>query len=91
MLDLVMLMKNHNRNAMFIHILDKYDKEKSAKIIDKIYILLGDHHLDKRAEYIKLLEEAGCKYKIIKNAGHGVNHEQPEAVNREIIEFLSNI
>lgn len=27
-------------------------------------------------------------YKVIPGAGHGINHEQPERVNAEVVSFL---
>lgn len=86
---LLLLMKLHNRKAMFVHNIDKYDREAAIKIRDKFYFILGDYHVERKKEFIDLLLEGGYKYKVIENAGHGVNHEQSEKVNKEIIDFLS--
>lgn len=85
---LVLLTKNHNRNAMFVHKIEKYNRDQAMKINDKFYFLLGDHRIDTKQEYIDILVDGGFKYKVIKDAGHGVNHEQPEIVNNEIINFI---
>lgn len=85
---LLMVVKSHNQSAMFPHKLEEYDREKAKAVKEKLYFLLGEHMLEKRKGYIDILNEGGFKYKIIKNAGHGVNHEQPEIVNDEIISFL---
>lgn len=85
---IVQLMKNHNQQAMFVHKLRPYDKEKSAKVREKLYFLLGDYKLGHKKEFVAILEDDGFRYSVIPDAGHGVNHEQPERVNREIITFL---
>lgn len=36
----------------------------------------------------RFLKDGDFRYKVIGDAGHGVNHEQPEIINREIISFL---
>ncbi|MHA6531501.1 alpha/beta fold hydrolase [Paenibacillus sp. BAC0078] len=85
---LVLLMKNHNQQAMFIHKLQRYDKERALRIRDRLYFLLGDYKLDHKQDFIRLLKDGDFRYQVIPDAGHGVNHEQPEAVNREMISFL---
>lgn len=89
---IIMVEKVHNKSAMFPHKLEKYDREKALKIKDKLYFILGDYMVassKSRQEYIELLKDVGFKYDVIKNAGHAVNHEQPEIVNEKIIAFLS--
>ncbi len=36
----------------------------------------------------EILHDGEYKYKIVQNAGHALNHEQPEITNNEIINFL---
>lgn len=85
---LVLLMKNHNQQAMFAHKLQRYDKDKAVAVRDKLYFLLGDYKLEHKKEFAGILKDDGFHYKVIPDAGHGINHEQPERVNRELIEFL---
>ncbi|MGG4141939.1 alpha/beta hydrolase [Paenibacillus algorifonticola] len=85
---LILLMKNHNQQAMFTHKLQKYDKEKAVAISDKLYFLLGGHKLNFKKNFIRILEDGNFLYKIIQEAGHGINHEQPETINQEIVNFL---
>ena len=85
---LILVMKNHNQKAMFVHKLEKYEKEKGRAIKDKILFLLGDHFINQRKDFYAIMENDGHNYKFIKNAGHAINHEQPEMVDREIINFL---
>ncbi len=85
---LILLMKSHNRKAMFVHTIEKYDRDKSITVKDKLYFLIGGHMVKKRKEFIKILHDGEYKYKIVQNAGHALNHEQPEITNNEIINFL---
>ncbi|MUT68318.1 alpha/beta fold hydrolase [Paenibacillus sp. NEAU-GSW1] len=86
---LVLLMKQHNQQAMFVHKLQLYDKHKAAGLKEKLYFLMGDYKLNHKEEFLSVLKDGGFPYKIISDAGHGVNHEQPEAVQNEMIRFLS--
>jgi len=86
---LVLLMKNHNQQAMFVHKLQKYERDKGITVKDKLYFLLGDHRIELQKELINVLKADQYTYKIIPNAGHGINHEQPQAVNSEMIRILS--
>jgi pimeloyl-ACP methyl ester carboxylesterase len=86
---LVQVMKNHNQGAMFMHKVEKYDKKSGTVVREKLYFLIGGHMLEDRKEFIDILEDGGFQYKVIKDAGHGINHDQPEIVNNEIIQFLS--
>ncbi|HEX2947030.1 MAG TPA: alpha/beta hydrolase [Clostridia bacterium] len=88
---LLLLMKNHNRKAMNVHTVYKYDREASVRIYDKFYFLFGDVRMEERKELFNLLEKDGYKYKIIKDAGHGLNHEQAKAVNGEMVGFLAGL
>ncbi|MEK4063610.1 MULTISPECIES: alpha/beta fold hydrolase [Paenibacillus] len=85
---LVLLMKHHNQQAMFVHQLQLYDKEKAVAIRDKLYFLVGDYKLGHKKDFLEILKDGDFRYKVIGDAGHGVNHEQPEIINREIISFL---
>lgn len=88
MIDVV---KEHNKKAMFGHKLEKYNKEKAIKIREKLYFLYGDHMVatsKSRKESVEILNNGGFEYEIINDAGHAANHEQPEIVNRKIIDFL---
>lgn len=85
---LVLLMKNHNQQAMFVHKLQLYDQEKATAVREKLYFLLGDYNLHRKKDFTSVLDGGSFRYKVILGSGHGVNHEQPERVNREIIYFL---
>lgn len=85
---LVLLMKNHNQQAMFVHKLQKYEQEKGIAVKEKLYFLIADHRLNLKKDFIDVLNADGYTYKVIADTGHGINHEQPEIVNNELIQFL---
>ncbi|MFF2480420.1 alpha/beta fold hydrolase [Paenibacillus sp. NPDC058071] len=88
---LILLMKNHNQQAMFAHKLETYDKQKGTAIKDKLYFLIAEHHIGHKKELIHLLNDGKFRYRVISDAGHGINHEQPDLINKEIIQFLSSV
>ncbi|MNW23182.1 hypothetical protein D3C71_2251370 [compost metagenome] len=49
---------------------------------------MGDYKLGHKKDFLEILKDGDFRYKVIEDAGHGVNHEQPEIINREIISFL---
>jgi pimeloyl-ACP methyl ester carboxylesterase len=85
---MIMVMKNHNQKAMFLHKLEKYDKIKAISVREKIYFLIGGYRITAKKDFTDILDDGGFKYKVINGAGHGINHEQPEIINNEIINFL---
>lgn len=85
---LILLMKCHNQQAMFAHKIEKYDKEKGTAVKDKLCFLLADHKINLKKDLVNILNDGGFRYKVIANAGHGINHEQPDAINNEIIRFV---
>lgn len=85
---LVLLMKSHNQQAMFPHKIVKYDKQKGVANKDKLLFLVAEHGLSKKRDFMEILKDGKFHYKVITNAGHGINHEQPDIVHKEIIEFI---
>ncbi len=85
---LILLMKSHNQRAMMVHKLEKYDEQKGAAIKDKLYFLIADSNITHSKDFISILNDDGYRYKAIPNTGHGINHERPDIINREIIQFL---
>jgi pimeloyl-ACP methyl ester carboxylesterase len=86
---LILLMRAHNQQAMFVHKLQKYDKNAAVAVRDKLYFLVGEHALKQSKDFIDILEDGKFHYQVIPRAGHGINHEQPDRVNTEIINFLT--
>lgn len=85
---LVLLMKSHNQQAMFAHKLEKYDKQKGNAVKNKLLFLIAEHTLSQKQDFIEILNTGEFYYKVIANAGHGINHEQPELIHKEVIEFI---
>ena len=85
---LVLLMKSHNQRSMFPHRPHPYDREADRTVRDKLYFLLGDHSTVVRKDLAALLGKEGYRHSIIPQAGHAINHEQPERVHQEMLSFL---
>lgn len=67
----------------------KYDRDVLAVFQDKALFLIGDSDkLTYHPQVIKMFDDNNLNYKIVKDAGHAINHEQAEIINREIINFL---
>lgn len=83
------LLKYFNNMLMSYH---KYTKLKTLDLSilkDKALFLIGEFdRLTYYPESIKALEDNNLNFKIVKNAGHGINHEQPELIYNEIINFF---
>lgn len=82
-------MRTHNQQAMFVHKLQKYNKEAAVAVKAKLFFVLGEYGLKQNEDFINILEDGGFHYKVISGAGHGVNHEQPDIVNIAMINFLT--
>jgi pimeloyl-ACP methyl ester carboxylesterase len=85
---LILLMKNHNQRAMFVHKIQKYEREKNAITMNKLYFLIAEHRINLKKDFIAALDAGGFHYSVIPNAGHGINHEQPEIINNKIFQFM---
>ncbi|MFD4519235.1 MULTISPECIES: alpha/beta hydrolase [Paenibacillus] len=56
----------------------------------KALFLIGDQDmLSNYPKAIHRLIDYGMIYRIVKDAGHAINHEQPEIIHRAIQQFLS--
>lgn len=85
------LLKYFNNRSMMYHKLKRFSKKQIVGIREKTFVLLGDcDRLAYHPKVIKSLEDNRIKYKIIKDTGHGINHEQAELINNEIINFLNS-
>lgn len=82
------VMTAHNQSAMFVHKIHKYNEEYGKLIKDKCLFLFGDYRLDINKDIIEIINRDGFTLKIIENAGHGLNMEQFQLVNREILNFV---
>lgn len=84
------LLKHFRNSTMMQHKVPKIEASQLAMIKNRSLWLLGENDgladVPKSEQWYK---ECGFNYKIIKNAGHGVNHQQPELVHKEIVEYLA--
>ncbi|MEW6172915.1 MAG: alpha/beta hydrolase [Bacillota bacterium] len=68
----------------------KFNDEAIAAFRDKALFLIGDSdRVVYHPSVITMFNAHNLNYKIIKNAGHVINGEKPELINKEIIRFLS--
>jgi len=85
---MINIMKAHNQKAMFMHKVNRYKRNEAEKIKGNMLFLLGDYRIKHKKQLLDIMEQDGINYKIIPNAGHGLNMEQSEIVNNEIIKYL---
>ena len=56
---------------------------------DKTLFLLGEADgLSNLPKVVEKLEKNNLRYKVVKNAGHALNHQQPDIINTEMADFL---
>ncbi|CAH8710804.1 alpha/beta hydrolase [Paenibacillus thiaminolyticus] len=83
------LLKHFNNKSMMKHAITIFTDEQLESIRGKALFLIGEQDiLSNYPKAIRKLEQIRLNYKIIRHAGHAINHEQPEKVNRELIEYL---
>ena len=83
------LLKYFNNRTMMYHKMLQFEEEEIAVLRGKSLFLIGDcDPLGYHSDAIKALEDRKLNYKIIKDAGHAINHEQSERINHEILCFL---
>lgn len=62
---LILLMRTHNQQAMFVHKLHPYDKNAAVAVRDKLYFLVGEHALKQSKDFINILEDGKFYYQVI--------------------------
>lgn len=85
------LLKYFNNKSMMQHRIEINENDELSVLSDKALFLIGE--FDRLSYYpkaIKRLEDIKIKYKIIREAGHAINHEQAEMINKEIIDFINS-
>ncbi|GGF97721.1 hypothetical protein GCM10010912_48040 [Paenibacillus albidus] len=83
------LLRYFNNRSMMVHTYKKFLDPEIALLREKGIFYIGEH--DRLSYYpaaIRTLDHHQVPYVIIPGAGHGLNHEQAERMNREIIGFL---
>jgi len=83
------LLKYFNNKSMMKHKTLIFTNEQIQSIKGNSLFLIGEHDiLSHYPKAIKKLQDNQLNYKIVKDAGHAINHEQSESVNAEIIRYL---
>ena len=84
------LLKYFNNRSMMQHKIQIHKDSELTILNDRVIFLIGQFdRLSNHSKAIKRLQDNKINYKIIKDAGHAINHEQSDIINKEIIEFLS--
>lgn len=83
------LLKHFNTRSMMYQKMTRITDEDLPVLKDKTLFLLGESDgLSNLPKAVEKLEKNFLSYKVIKNAGHAMNHQQPDLINREIVDFL---
>lgn len=83
------LLKYFNNKSMMYHKLTRFTSEEIATLRDKSIFLIGDSdRLVYHPNSIDALTENNLNYQIIEKAGHGINHEQSDIINKIIVHYL---
>ena len=82
------LLKYFNNRTMMKHSITIYPQDAIQTIRDKSLFLIGDQDmLSYYPKSLARLREYGINHRIVKNAGHAINHEMPELIHEEIVGF----
>ncbi|OBZ11671.1 hypothetical protein A8L34_15095 [Bacillus sp. FJAT-27264] len=83
------LLKYFNNKSMMFHKYRRFTTNELSILKEKAVYLIGEY--DRLSNYpasIEELERSQIAYKIIPNAGHGINHEQADRINEELINYF---
>jgi pimeloyl-ACP methyl ester carboxylesterase len=84
------LLKYFNTMSMAFHKVFPLNQQEIDILREKALFLIGNFdRLVFNDRAIDALKENNLKFKIINDAGHGINHEQPTEINKEIAAFIS--
>ncbi|MDP4177160.1 MAG: alpha/beta hydrolase [Bacillota bacterium] len=84
-----LLLKYFNNRSMMYHKYIKFDEQDFLILREKALFLVGEY--DRLTNYPKSIDDLkknNLNFKLIKDAGHGINHEQADLINSEIVKFL---
>ncbi|MDD3243243.1 MAG: alpha/beta hydrolase [Eubacteriales bacterium] len=82
------LMKGYNNMAMGFHMVRPFTPEEIDQIRPHALYLMGDADPFARLGGKDALLRCGMNAKFFARAGHGINHELPREIEREITDFL---
>lgn len=84
------LLKYFNNRSMMQHKIEIHSELELSELREKGVFLIGEYdRLTNYPQAIKRLEDNKLNYKIIKDIGHAINHEQAELINEEISRLLT--
>jgi len=84
-----LLLRQFNNMSMGYHSIIEITNEEIMNIRGSLKLLVGDRDiLSYHPQSLENMDGAGIDYEIIEGCGHAINHEQPEMINRKILEFL---
>ncbi|GAB6926207.1 hypothetical protein JCM10914A_01900 [Paenibacillus sp. JCM 10914] len=85
------LLKFFNNRSMMKHTIKIYSKVDFQAIQDKALFLVGDQDiLSHYPKALARLRAYGMEHRIVKNAGHAINHEMPDIIHGEIMAFCKD-
>jgi pimeloyl-ACP methyl ester carboxylesterase len=74
---------------MMRHRIQIFQDSEFSGIRSKVLFLIGEYdRLSNYPKAIAKLEAIQIQYKLVKDAGHAINHEQAALINDEIIAFI---
>jgi pimeloyl-ACP methyl ester carboxylesterase len=83
------LLKYFNTRSMMAHRIVGFTDEQIETIKNKALFLIGSaDRLVYHPDTIALLEHKQLAFRIIDNAGHALNHEQPDRIHQALIDHL---
>lgn len=83
------LLKYFNNMAMRFHRIELFSHEEVATLKNRVLFIIGDRDpIAYSLKAVEILKDMELDYRILKNTGHGINHEEADIVNKEIINFL---
>lgn len=84
------LLKGFNNMAMGYHKVNSFTEEEVDAIRDRIEYLVGLEDPFEQLGGEIALRENHMKVTFYKDAGHGLNHEKADEINRKIVEIFTN-
>ena len=82
------LLKGFNNMAMGYHKLHAFTPEEVGQIRDKVTYLVGTEDPFEKIGGREVLEQNHMNAVFYEKAGHGLNHERAEEINRKMISIL---
>ena len=85
------LLKGFNNMAMGYHKLHAFTPEEVDRIRDKVTYLVGTDDPFEKIGGREVLEQNHMNAVFYENAGHGLNHERAEEINRKMISVFQGV